>query len=94
MSIEKTIFLPEVSLKGQCRLTFVINIFNARPHYFNQSFAHLVAANVHSHAVRLNDSSLSIAVNDKPWQVVALTMDQTVGVILRIICNTDGLAHA
>ena len=54
---------------------------------------YLHTADMHADAMGLHDSGLAIDVDDKPRQEVAFTVDQTVGVVLRIVGNTDGLAH-
>ena len=41
----------------------------------------------------LHDSSIAIAVDDKTWEVVALAMHQTIGVVVRIIGYTNILTH-
>lgn len=41
----------------------------------------------------LYHSGLTVAVDDKPRKIVAFSVDKTIGIVLRIVGNTDGNAH-
>ena len=55
--------------------------------------AHLVATYVHAHAVGLHDSRSPVAVYNQPRQVVALAVNQPVGIVIGIVGYADGYAH-
>ena len=54
---------------------------------------YLLATQVHTDGMGLHDSRLTIHVDYQARQVVALTMHQAVGVVIRVIGNTNGLTH-
>lgn len=66
VSIKEPVFLMEVFLHRQCRLTLVEHIFYSAFHHLEQRLADPVTAVVHAHAVRLNDSGLTVAIDDEP----------------------------
>ena len=79
--------------KGQCGLAFIVDILDARAHHLGQLLGNLHTTQVHADAVGLHDGSLAIDINDESRQQVALTMHQTVGVVLRIVGHADGDTH-
>ena len=41
----------------------------------------------------LHYSGLTIAIDDQSWEIIAFSVNETVGIVLRIVCNTDCNAH-
>ena len=82
---EESVFLPQVSLVGQRRLTLVIDIGDAVAHNLRQGLAHLLPAYMHTHAVGLHHGSRSVTVYHKSGQRVALTVHQSVGVVALVV---------
>ena len=48
-----------------------------------------MARHVHPYAMGLHDRRSTIDINNESWQVVALAVDQSEGVVLRIVCHSD-----
>jgi hypothetical protein len=48
---------------------------------------------VHADTVSLHDGSLAIDIYDEPWQQIALAMHKAVGIVLRVVGDTDGDTH-
>ncbi len=93
MAVEEPVFLTEVGFEGQRRLALVIDILYATAHHLKQGLTNFIAADVHTHAMCLNDGRFAIAVDNETRQVIALTVNEAVGVVEGIVGNTDGLAH-
>ena len=64
-------------------LTFIEDILYALPHHVHQLSCNLLPAQMHSYAMSLHNSSLPIYINNKPRQMVTLTMHQSIGIISR-----------
>ena len=93
VSIKEPVFLMEVFLHRQCRLTLVEHIFYSAFHHLEQRLADPVTAVVHAHAVRLNDSGLTVAIDDEPGEIVALSMNEPICIVVRIVSNPDANTH-
>ena len=74
-------------------LALVIHILNTGTHHTHQLLGYLHTTEVHADAMSLHDGSLTVNIDDKPRQMVALAVNETIGVVLRIIGDTDGLTH-
>ena len=66
---------------------------NARFHHRNQCMGNSLTTQMHAYGMCLHNCRLPVNVNYQSWQVVALTMYQTVGIVLHVVSNTNGLAH-
>ena len=62
-------------------------------HHTDEGLDDFVPTDVHTYAMRLHHSRLAVAVDHQSRQVVALTMYQAVGVVLRIVGDADADAH-
>ena len=92
-TIEEGVLLTEVGLERKGCLTLVIDILDARTHNLNQLLDYDILTHVHADRVSLHDSSIAIAVYNKAREIVALAMNQTIGVVGRIVGYTDILTH-
>ena len=66
---------------------------NTRIHHLHKDLRYLLTHQVHTDGMGLHHRRLSIDINDQARKVIALTMYQTIGVILWVIGNTDGETH-
>ena len=48
---------------------------------------------MHAYAVSLHNSRRTIAVNYQAWEVVTFAMNQSIRIIIRIICHTNAFSH-
>ena len=62
-------------------------------HDLDQLGGNGLAAKMHADAVGLHDGGMTIDIDDKSWQQVALAMNKAISVVIRIVGNADGLAH-
>ena len=62
-------------------------------HHLHQCFADLFATNMHSHTMSLHHGCLTIAVYYKSWKIITLTMNQTISIVVGIICDAYALTH-
>ena len=92
-TINKTVFLPEVSLKRQRGLALIIYIMYVVAHHPDKRLCHLVAAHVHANAVSLHHGCIAINVYHQSGQIVALAMNKTVGVVVGVACYAYGKPH-
>ena len=92
-AIDKAILLSEVGFERQGGFALVINVFYSLAHHANERLAHLHTANMHSHAMSLHHGSFAVAVDYETWQVVALAMHQTIGVVVGIVGNAKAAAN-
>ena len=68
-------------------------MFQAGVHHPDQLLSNLLTTEVHADAMGLHDGGFTIDIDNESWQVITLTMNQTIGVIIGVIGNADGLAH-
>ncbi len=51
------------------------------------------AVNVHADGMSLHDGSMAIDVDDESGKVVAFAMNETVGIVLRVVDQSDAATH-
>ena len=89
----KAVLLSQLSLEGKRGFAFVVDMLDAVAHDTDKTGSNRLAAEMNAHAMSLHHGRQSIAVDDQSRQVVTLAMHQSVGIVLRVICNTQGQAH-
>ena len=90
-AIEETILKFHIGQRG---LAFVVDMLQPLSHHLHQLDGYLLATQVHTNAVGLHHGRLSVHVDDESGQVVALAVNQAVGVVRGRVGQPDGLAHA
>ena len=93
MSVKEHIFLYDVGLKGQSGLALVIHILYTVAHDLDQFTRYGLSLHVHAYRVCLHNGSIAVAVDYQAWEIVALAMHKTVGVVIRVVGNAYVLAH-
>ena len=66
---------------------------NTSLHDCCKRFCYLLTFQVHTNAVGLHDSGISIDIDNQSRKIVALAVNQPVGVVLRIVCHPNGQSH-
>ena len=84
---QEAVLLTESGLERQRGLALVEDVLQALAHDVLQGLGHLLAHHVHAYAMSLHDGRGAIDIDDQPRQVVALAVDQSEGVVLRIVCH-------
>ena len=90
---DEAILLTQGSLKGKGCLALVVNSLQVVAHNSFQGLGNLHATDMHTYAVGLHNGILSVDINDKARQVIALAMNQTVHIIICCACYAYALAH-
>ena len=75
---QKAIHIVGCHKRKRC-LTLIINIFDPPLHYLFKRTCYLLTTEMHTDGVSLHDSRLTIHINDKARQIVALAVYQSVG---------------
>ena len=89
----KTVLLSEVGLIWQCCLTFIIHIFHTVARHLDKAARYGQALLVYAYAVSLHHGSVAIDVDHESRNVVAFTMYEAVGVVVRVVDNAYRLSH-
>ena len=55
--------------------------------------SYLLATQVHTNRVSLHHGRLTVHVDNQAWQVVALTMHQSVSIVVGVVSDANGLTH-
>ena len=90
---DESVFLSEFSLVGQCCLALVVNVLYEAACNLHETAGNSHALLMYAHTMRLHHGSVAIDVYHKSRNVVALSMNQSVCVVLRIIHYADGPSH-
>ena len=90
---DKTVLLTKVGLEGKSGLTLIIDMLNPVAHHIDKAAGYGMTRQMNADAMGLHHGCLAIDVDDKTGKVVALTMDESVGVVDGIVDDANGTAH-
>lgn len=93
LAIEESVFLSEVGFERQGCFTLVKDMVDTTAHHLFQTTCYLYARHVHTHTVCLHHGRFAIAVDDKSGKVVSLAMNESEGIVVCHIGQTDGTTH-
>ena len=92
-TIYKRVFMFHISFEGKRCFTLIIDVLYARPHNLNQRLADSVAHEVNAYTMGLHNGGRTITINHQARNVVALAMNQSIGVVVGIVGNRDCTTH-
>lgn len=78
-AVDEAVFLTEIGLEGQCRLTFIINGMKIIAHNIDKGFGNSLTTDVHPHAVSLHHGGIAIDIDYQSGEIVTLAMNEAVG---------------
>ena len=91
-SEQETVLLSEFCLVGKGGLRLIEDVLERIAHHCLECLGDDVPVEVHANGVCLHHSSVAIDVNHQSRQVVALTMHETIGVVV-LTRHTDAVSH-
>lgn len=93
VSVYEPVFLSQFGFVRQGRLALVVDVLYAVLHDVDECPGDGFACFVHSYAMCLHDGCGAVTVDDESWEVVSLSVYETVGVVCGIVGNSYAYAH-
>ena len=93
-SLDETVLgSQQIRLERQGCFRLVVNVLDYIPHHFAQSIGNFHAIDMHAGRMSLHDRRMIVNVNDQSRQVIAFSVYQTIGIVLRVTDQSQSTAQ-